>query len=188
VHEANINGIAGAGIAQGEGPDTYGANDPVTREQMASFLIRWFAVHEAGGDVTPLPPNVGPDLLSSTGLDTDQSFNYTPGDTITLTFANPVGIGTTITLTDGFSNAVTLTDAPSPHADETKATFAMSNNGRTLTITPTEAVQFSSGSSFSGGFVTITDSSGITDVDSAVEWNPDKEPIGDVRFEFEQPA
>jgi len=29
--------------------------------------------------------------------------------------------------------------------------------------------------------VTITDSSGITDVDTSIEWNPDKEPINQVR-------
>src|SRR4051794_26895840 len=43
VHEDNINGIASAGIAQGISNDTYAPDDGVTRQQMASFIIRWLA-------------------------------------------------------------------------------------------------------------------------------------------------
>lgn len=39
-HEANINAIAAAGITLGCAPGKYCPNDPVTRQQMASFLVR----------------------------------------------------------------------------------------------------------------------------------------------------
>jgi len=40
VHEADINGIAAAGITTGCGPGLYCPGSPVTREQMATFLAR----------------------------------------------------------------------------------------------------------------------------------------------------
>jgi hypothetical protein len=39
-HEANINRLAEAGIVSGRADGTYGPNDPVTRAQMATFLVR----------------------------------------------------------------------------------------------------------------------------------------------------
>jgi phospholipase C len=38
-HEANINRLAEAGIVSGRSDGTYGPNDPVTRGQMATFLV-----------------------------------------------------------------------------------------------------------------------------------------------------
>jgi hypothetical protein len=40
VFESNINAIAAAGITVGTGPDTYSPEAPVTRAQMATFLVR----------------------------------------------------------------------------------------------------------------------------------------------------
>jgi hypothetical protein len=40
AHEANINRLAEAGIVGGRDDGTYGPNDPVTRAQMATFLVR----------------------------------------------------------------------------------------------------------------------------------------------------
>ena len=39
-HEANINRLADAGIVGGRADGTYGPTDPVTRAQMATFLVR----------------------------------------------------------------------------------------------------------------------------------------------------
>lgn len=54
-HEANINGVASAGIAQGTAPSTFSPGASVTRSQMASFLVRYLAVLEADDVITPLP-------------------------------------------------------------------------------------------------------------------------------------
>jgi hypothetical protein len=40
AHEANINRLAAAGIVSGHADGTYGPNDPVSRAQMATFLVR----------------------------------------------------------------------------------------------------------------------------------------------------
>jgi hypothetical protein len=181
-HEDNINAIASVGIAQGKTADTYGPNDPVTREQMASFLVRWFAVHEAAGDITPLPPDIGPDLVSATATDVDADGNLSKGDTITLTFADPVAAASSITLTDGYSTRAILTDDPSTPGT-TIATFQLSNGDRTITITPTATVAFAGASRFNGP-VTITDAAGITDASSSRAWNPDKEPNAEVYVDF----
>ena len=48
-HEDNINGIAGAGIAMGDGRGSYGPDGKITRGQMAAFLVRHLAVLEQSG-------------------------------------------------------------------------------------------------------------------------------------------
>src|SRR3546814_12515115 len=54
-HEANINAIADAGIAQGGADGSYGPGSPVNRSQMASFLIRHMAVLHSQGVIDSLP-------------------------------------------------------------------------------------------------------------------------------------
>ena len=179
-HEANINGVASVGIAQGETATTYGPDDPVTREQMASFIIRWLALHAEAGDVTPLPADVGPELTGVSATDADQSFGFSKGDPIVLTFANAVAVSSSLVLTDGFGTSVRLSDDQAS-ATTTSATFKLSNGNTTLTVTPTRDVVFNNGTSF-GGRVTITDAVGITNASSPETWNPDKEPIESVRF------
>jgi hypothetical protein len=51
-HEANINRLAGAGIVSGRSDGTYGPDDPVTRAQMATFLVRAYSYRTAPA----LPP------------------------------------------------------------------------------------------------------------------------------------
>ena len=48
VHESAINALAAAGITQGNADGTFGANDPITRGQAASFIARALAL--TGGD------------------------------------------------------------------------------------------------------------------------------------------
>ena len=184
VHEPNINGIASVGIAQGKSADTYGPNEPVTREQMASFLVRWFAVHEAAGDITPLPPNTGPDLVSVSGTDADNNFAFSQGDPIVLTFAGPVTLKSSITITDGNSTSVILTDDPGHPQNETTSSFVLSSDGKTVTITPTQAIIFNGGSGFATQEVSVMGASGIDDASTNESWNPDKEPDAEIRFEF----
>jgi hypothetical protein len=183
THEDNVNAVASVGIAQGKSANTYGPDDPVTREQMASFIIRWFAIHEAAGDIDPLPTKAGPDLEILSAVDADQSFTFNEGDSISLSFADGVSTTSSITLTDGFGTTVTLTDDKPTPDGATAATFDVSGDGTTVTITPTEPVDFNGGGGFSEA-VTLTASSGITAVDNSIEWNPDKEPIDQVRVDL----
>ncbi|HEX4820714.1 MAG TPA: S-layer homology domain-containing protein [Acidimicrobiales bacterium] len=187
THEDNVNGVASVGIAQGETATTYGPDDGVTREQMASFLIRWFAYHENRGDIDPLPPNTGPDLETLSAVDVDHSFTFNQGDQIMLSFANGITSASSITLTDGFNTTVTLTDdKPTPNG-VTAATFAVSDDGTTLTVTPTAPVVWNSPGNRASGFseaVTLMNASGISDADTNVEWNPDNEPVDQVRVDL----
>lgn len=59
VHEPDIQAIAEIGITQGCGPNLYCPTDVVTREQMASFLVRALGLQPLGsGPFTDLNPNV----------------------------------------------------------------------------------------------------------------------------------
>ena len=59
VHEPDIQAIAEIGITQGCGPNLYCPTDVVTREQMASFLVRALGLQPlASGPFTDLNPNV----------------------------------------------------------------------------------------------------------------------------------
>lgn len=53
-HEANIEALATAGIALGDGNGSYRPGAAVTRGQMAAFLVRHLAVLQASGDIVPL--------------------------------------------------------------------------------------------------------------------------------------
>src|SRR3546814_15259957 len=53
THEANINAVASTGVAQGTDVGTFSPGNPVLRGQMASFLVRYLAVHRAAGHITP---------------------------------------------------------------------------------------------------------------------------------------
>ncbi len=55
--EGDINRLAAAGITTGCGPNRYCPNDPVTRQQMAAFLVRAFGLPPAGSaGFTDVPP------------------------------------------------------------------------------------------------------------------------------------
>lgn len=59
VHEPDIQAIAEVGITQGCGPNLYCPAEVVTREQMASFLVRALGLQPlASGPFTDLNPNV----------------------------------------------------------------------------------------------------------------------------------
>jgi phospholipase C len=62
AHEANINRLAEAGIVSGRADGTYGPADPVTRAQMATFLVRAYEF-------------VGPALTSSRDWFSDDDGN-----------------------------------------------------------------------------------------------------------------
>lgn len=53
-HEANIEAMATAGIAVGDGRGSYGPARVVTRGQMAAFLVRHLAVVQESGQIIPL--------------------------------------------------------------------------------------------------------------------------------------
>jgi hypothetical protein len=48
--EADINAVAAAGITTGTTATTFSPNDPVTREQMAAFLVRALALADVATD------------------------------------------------------------------------------------------------------------------------------------------
>jgi hypothetical protein len=54
THAANIDAIATAGIAVGDGRGSYGPERLVTRAQMAAFLVRHLAVVQEAGEIIPL--------------------------------------------------------------------------------------------------------------------------------------
>jgi hypothetical protein len=72
VHEPDIQAIADIGITQGCGPNLYCPADVVTREQMASFLVRALGLQPlSSGPFTDLLPNVhGGDInaLAAAGI------------------------------------------------------------------------------------------------------------------------
>ena len=51
VHEAQIEAIAAAGITPGCGPDLYCPKNPVTRGEMAAFLVRAFSLPASPSDI-----------------------------------------------------------------------------------------------------------------------------------------
>jgi hypothetical protein len=185
THEANINAIASVGIAQGVNATQYAPNLGVTRAQMASFLIRHLAVNEAAGAITPLPAGsqpTTPDLTAASANDVDKSGDLSQGDTLTLVFANPVKLSSSITLTDADNDVLTLTDdATVPTTSEQLATFALSQDGKTVTIT---AGQAAPGTPKIDKSVDITDASGITDADTNEEWVPSDDDSADTQFDF----
>ncbi|MEY2464629.1 MAG: hypothetical protein QOH64_2767, partial [Acidimicrobiaceae bacterium] len=70
VHEANINGLAGAGIVSGTGGGLYSPANPVLRDSMGSFIIRTAAKLNADGKIKILPPAPGA---------SNQSYAVNPG-------------------------------------------------------------------------------------------------------------
>lgn len=65
VHEANINGIAAAGITAGVDATHYAPNNPVLRANMATFITRYLAVLHKSGSIDPLPPATNATLAIS---------------------------------------------------------------------------------------------------------------------------
>lgn len=63
VHQPNINALAEAGIAVGDGVDLFGPVQWLTRAQMSAFIMRSLGHLEAAGRVTALPPNLVPEAL-----------------------------------------------------------------------------------------------------------------------------
>src|SRR3546814_17077307 len=54
THEANINAVASTGVSQGTDVGKFSPGNPVLRGQLASFLVRYLAVHEEHGTTTTL--------------------------------------------------------------------------------------------------------------------------------------
>jgi hypothetical protein len=183
THEDNINGIASVGIAQGITAGTYAPEQTVSRQQMASFLIRWLAVEEAAGDIAPLT-GPGPDLVSASATDADSNGTLSNGDSIVLTFTDPVAVASSITLTDADDTVATLTDDTPVPSGATPATFTLSNSDMTLTVTLTGPLVATGGDGVLDGTITITAASGIADSTSGVEWDPAGEEAGDVEIAF----
>jgi len=181
THEANINDIASVGIAQGVSATSYAPDQGVRRDQMASFLIRWLAVENAAGNIKPLPSN-GVVAQSTTFSDVDQNGALSKNDTITITFANPVVLFSSISLKDGDNSTALLTDDPGHPANETTSTFTLDNSKKILTVTPTETVKATGGDASLTGMVTITGASGIKDESSGDPWDPTKDTQSHVQF------
>jgi SpoIID/LytB domain protein len=55
-HAEAISSVSAAGIARGYDGTTFGTGDPVTREQMASFLVRALGVPPVAGGFRDVPP------------------------------------------------------------------------------------------------------------------------------------
>ncbi|MEY2437243.1 MAG: hypothetical protein QOF97_2079 [Acidimicrobiaceae bacterium] len=64
-HEANINRLAAAGIVTGRSDGTYGPDQPVTRAQMATFLVRAYGFTSGAALPAGLGPDAFPDVSGS---------------------------------------------------------------------------------------------------------------------------
>ena len=180
THEANINGIASVGIAQGVGPDTYGPAQGVDRAQMASFIIRWLAEENDRGHIDSVHGDP-PDLQSAAANDNDGNGQLSEGDTLVLTFAKAVEMtGTAVTFEDADGTSVTLTD----EGGATIATFEHNATEEIMTITVTGPVTATGGDGQLNGTVTITANDGVIDEQSSEEWVPADEPPADVQLVF----
>ena len=183
VHEANINAIASAGVAQGITATTYRPEDSVVRGQMASFLVRLLAVNEANGLITPLPAPVAA-LVDITVDDTDSNGILSPGDEIVLTFDAPVVTDSSITVDDvnDGDHAILTDDAPLPE-DATPATFTVSEDGTEVTVvvgTPLTVIQTPAdpGDGVIDGDIAVIDCDGIfTDNDDDGEVSEGDEAV-----------
>lgn len=74
VHQAAIEAVAAAGIAQGDTDGTYGPDDPVTRGQLGTFVARLLEVFVAAGitleRVEPPAPTLPPGTVDQAALTT----------------------------------------------------------------------------------------------------------------------
>jgi hypothetical protein len=183
-HEADINAITSVGIAQGVSSTTYAPGNPVSRAQMASFIIRWLAVENAQGRITVLPSSGAPSAQSASINDADQSGALSKNDVVTITFANPIAATSSLTLTDADSTKVTLTDTSPTPSGQTPATFTLDTSKKVLTVTVTGTVVATGGDGILNGAVTITGASGITDATSGTAWDPTKDTQANVQFTF----
>jgi len=75
VHQANINAIAAAGVAQGVDGVRYQPNAPVLRSQMTTFLARYLGVLEANDVIAPID---GEGTVKPPAPPTNATLKFTP--------------------------------------------------------------------------------------------------------------
>jgi hypothetical protein len=167
-HEPNINGIAAAGIAQGTSATTYDPTGSVSRNQMASFIIRYLAVLENAGVINSLPAEAGA-LGAVEFTDTDGNGALSTGDEIVLTFDGPVVATSSITISDEQGDSATLTDDEPTPEGATPATFEESEDGTEVTVTVGSPLVVNEGENGDGvidGAITVDGCEGnVTDPD-----------------------
>jgi hypothetical protein len=127
----------------------------------------------ASATVTAPPPGpVAGDPISESAVfqDPDSNGLVSSGDTLVVTFNEPMaapGAGDSIEITDGDGTVITITNG-------TNATFALSGNGATLSITLTGAPVTNTAGTTAGaqyGSSDVTASSGNVDADEGNEWD-----------------
>jgi len=176
-----VKKAACAGIIQGKADGSFHGGDPLTRAQTATFEVRGLAWADAMGFITPIH-STGVVAESTTFSDADQNGALSQGDAITITFANPVALSSSISLKDGDNTTAVLTDDPGHPATETTSTFTLDSTKKILTVSPTETVKASGGDAAITGTVTITGASGITDESSGDPWDPTQDTQANVQF------
>ena len=92
VHEDNIDAIAAVGIVQGFGDGTYRPGNLVTRDQMASFVMRSYDYALAELEEDPAPPAPAPSV-SVTSPTTGDPASANPGEEFDVTFTSEDGDG-----------------------------------------------------------------------------------------------
>ena len=87
VHADDIDALAAEGIVAGFGDGEYGPEEPVRRDQMASFVMRGydFAIEAELGEGPDAPPTEVAELLDPTQQ--APLFPVAPGDEVDITFA-----------------------------------------------------------------------------------------------------
>jgi hypothetical protein len=141
VHEANINAIAAADIADGVAAGQYAPNRPVTRAQMAAFVAREIQVAINEDLIPPLFDQPAQEPTVTVG----NQGNVTAGAEFTGTFADlPRGARVTVSGA-GMTNQAVTTDANgaftialpanAPTGAQTLTFTITLADGRTITVT-----------------------------------------------------
>lgn len=191
THEADVNAIASVGITTGTvTPGVYGPNQPVTRQQMASYLTRTlqvdlarddvpsgplfnldqpFVVHSAGDVAVPLPGDGTAASRDVTFEALDASTSYAVALLPCANVRNgvedpndPTGL-----LTDVFADANSDGAADGVGSSDTKAATLTALNGTAL-ATPTTAT---TATSDAAGALTVTVSAAAADCTVPVLWS-----------------
>lgn len=97
VHEANINALADAGVVSGTGGGLFSPGAPVTRQQMATFLIQAAGVADDQGLWNASLPGDGPISLGSTSAAAGGTITGSVADSHLVTSVAVTGCGFTNT-------------------------------------------------------------------------------------------
>jgi N-acetylneuraminic acid mutarotase len=133
THEADINGLAASGVTKGCNPPAntlYCPDDPVTRAQMASFLVRALNLTHPNPTTTTSSTTTSSTTTTSTTPTTSTTSTTTTSSTTTSTTTSTTSTTTTSTTTTTMpTTCTTEPDADFIAADPFNLTFDADDDG-----------------------------------------------------------